>query len=63
MIYHASDKEKVMDGLFKIAAIWASLDTLAIATGWYLVATIKPHYPNWWRRMVADDIESADFII
>ena len=63
MIYHRSDKEQVMDGLIKIIGIWVSIDTLAIATGWYLVATVKHYYPDWWRRIIAEDIEAADFVI
>jgi hypothetical protein len=63
IIYHSCDKEKIMDGLLKIVAVWVTLDTLALATGWYLAATVKHCYPDWWRRIVADDIETADFII
>ena len=44
-----------MDWLLKFMAIWLSLDILIVATAWYGIATIKPLYPNWWRRVIADD--------
>ena len=44
-----------MDWLLKLIVIWLSIDILIIATGWYLVTTIKPLCPEWWKREVVDD--------
>jgi hypothetical protein len=47
--------------LLEFAVIWFGFDVLVIATTWYLVGTIKPHFPNWWRQVVAEeDILSAE---
>jgi hypothetical protein len=34
--------------------IWLSIDTVIIATIWYGVATLKPNFPNWWKRVIVD---------
>ena len=34
--------------------IWLSVDIVVIATGWYSVTTLKPNFPNWWKRVIAD---------
>jgi hypothetical protein len=41
--------------LLKFGVIWFGFDVLVIATAWYLVGTIKPHFPNWWRQVVANE--------
>jgi len=38
----------------QLIVIWLSIDILIIATGWYAVTTIKPYFPNWWKRTIAD---------
>ena len=43
-----------MDWLLKLIVIWFSIDVVIIATGWYAVNVIKPHFPNWWRRVIVD---------
>ena len=40
--------------LLKLAIIWLCIDTIIIATGWYLIAAIRPRFPNWWRRVIVD---------
>lgn len=42
-----------------VLIVWLSLDGLIIATGWFAVATIKPRWPEWWRRVVADELPVA----
>lgn len=43
-----------MSWLWQLVLIWLSIDILIIATGWYAVSTIKPHFPDWWKRTIAD---------
>lgn len=45
----------IMDWLLSFSVIWLSIDIIIFATGWYLVTTIKPRYPEWWRRVVVDE--------
>lgn len=45
----------MMASLLNIIILWLSLDIIILATAWYLVTTIKPRYPNWWRQMIVDD--------
>jgi hypothetical protein len=42
-----------MDWLLKLIVIWLSVDVLIMATSWYAVTTIKPHFPNLWRLVIA----------
>ncbi|NJN97534.1 MAG: hypothetical protein HC875_27360 [Anaerolineales bacterium] len=44
-----------MAWLLKLILIWLSFDVVVMATGWYLATTIRPYFPNWWRRVIADD--------
>jgi len=44
-----------MDWLLKFTVIWISIDIVIAATIWYGISTIRPRYPNWWRRVVVDD--------
>jgi hypothetical protein len=39
----------------KLSIIWLAIDTITLATVWYLLAVVRPHWPAWWRRTVADD--------
>ena len=50
-----------MEWLLKLVVLWLCIDTLIVATAWYAVVAIKPCFPNWWRRVVAD--EMPDFYI
>ena len=43
-----------MSWLLQLIVIWLSIDILIIATGWYAVTTIKPYFPIWWKRTIAD---------
>ncbi len=43
-----------MDGLLKFLIIWFSIDVVVIATGYYAANVIKPRFPDWWRRVIAD---------
>jgi hypothetical protein len=43
-----------MPWFLQLIVIWLSIDILVIATGWYAVTTIKPYFPNWWKRTIAD---------
>ncbi|MCL4304244.1 MAG: hypothetical protein KJ077_51655 [Anaerolineae bacterium] len=40
--------------LVEFLVIWLSFDIVVFATGWYAVKTIKPSFPNWWKRHIAD---------
>ena len=40
--------------LLQLIVIWLTIDILVITTGWYAVTTIKPYFPNWWKRTIAD---------
>lgn len=44
-----------MPWVSKLILIWLSFDVVVIATGWYLTTTIRPYYPRWWRRVIADE--------
>lgn len=43
-----------MSWLLQLTIIWLSIDILVIATGWYAMTTIKPYFPDWWKRTIAD---------
>ena len=43
-----------MSWLLQLIIIWLSIDVLIVTTGWYAVTTIKPNFPNWWKRTIAD---------
>lgn len=45
-----------MDWLSKIVLAWLSLDILIIAASCLALATIKPRWPEWWRRVIADEL-------
>lgn len=49
--------QQLMTWLSNAMIVWLSLDVLIIAAGWYAVAIIKPHWPDWWRRVVADEMQ------
>ena len=40
--------------LYKLGILWICLNVIIIATLWYFVAVIKPHYPDWWQRVIVD---------
>ncbi len=33
---------------------WLCLDVLIIIAIWLFTALIRPRFPNWWRRIIAD---------
>lgn len=45
----------MLDWLLDFSVVWLSIDIIIMATGWYLATTIKPRYPNWWKRVIVDD--------
>ena len=45
----------MMESVLDFIILWLSLDIIIVATGWYMVTTIKPRCPNWWRRTIVDD--------
>ena len=45
----------IANWLFKFAVVWMGLSIMIMATWWYLVTTIKPLCPDWWRRVVVDE--------
>jgi hypothetical protein len=46
----------------KFLIVWLSFDVVVIASALYLVRVIKPKFPNWWRRVVADDRPSVKVV-
>jgi hypothetical protein len=46
--------------LLKLGFIWLSIDVVVLATGWYLVKTIRPYFPHWWQQVIADDWPSDE---
>ena len=46
----------MLAGLLKFVAVWLIIDAVIIAAGWYCIAIIKPRYPDWWRRVIADKV-------
>ncbi len=38
----------------QLSLLWLSIDIVIIATAWYGITTLKPHFPNWWKRVIAD---------
>ena len=45
----------VANWALKLVIIWMGLNTMIMATCWYLVTSIKPLFPDWWRRVVVDE--------
>ncbi|MFQ5611773.1 MAG: hypothetical protein ACE5H9_06530 [Anaerolineae bacterium] len=41
--------------VLQIAVLWLAFTLIVLATGWYLLSTIKLRWPDWWRRVVADE--------
>jgi hypothetical protein len=49
--------------MLKFGLIWLAINILLVATVWYGVTTIRRHFPDWWRRTIADeDPEPATLI-
>ena len=40
--------------------VWLCASVVVIATSWYMAETIQPFFPNWWRRVIADDDPDED---
>jgi hypothetical protein len=45
-----------IEWLLKLGFIWLGINILIIVTGWYLVSTLSRRFPEWWRRVVVDEI-------
>ena len=45
----------MLEWLLNFSIMWISVDIVIFATVWYLATTIKPRYPNWWKRIIADN--------
>ena len=43
--------------LIKLGAFWLSLSAVIMATSWYFATTVRHYCPEWWRRVVVDDID------
>ena len=44
--------------LLELLIIWLSIDIIICATYWYLIKTIKPVYPGWWKRNIVFEVAS-----
>jgi len=42
--------------VLKIVTLWLSFDIILLATGWYLATTVRPLCPDWWRKVVVDEV-------
>ncbi len=40
-----------------LLVIWIGVDVLVIATCWYLISTIKPYFPNWWKQNMVIEVD------
>ncbi len=50
-----------MDLLLKIVMNWLLLDVLILATVWYMVSTIQPLVPTWWKVHICDEAPPGCF--
>jgi hypothetical protein len=46
--------------LLKIILLWSLIDIVIIATAWYFSTTIKPYFPHWWQRVIADEVPNGE---
>ena len=44
-----------MEWVIKLFILLLSVDIIIVATGWYATKTIKPLFPNWWKRVVVTE--------
>ena len=44
-----------LEWLLNFFIVWIGVDIIIFASVWYLVTTIRPRYPNWWKRVVVDN--------
>ena len=40
--------------------VWLILDVMIIVTIWGFTKTVKPRFPDWWRRNISDEAPSED---
>lgn len=45
----------MLEWLLIFIVLWISISIITIATSWYFAETIRPFFPKWWKRYVADD--------
>jgi hypothetical protein len=45
-----------MNWLLNFLIIWVSIDIVVIATDWYAESVIRTQFPNWWKRVICDDL-------
>jgi hypothetical protein len=45
----------MLEWLLMFAIIWLCLSVIIIATGWYMAESLQSFFPNWWKRVIADD--------
>jgi hypothetical protein len=46
--------------ILKLVVLWTLIDVVVVATSGYLVATIRPAFPYWWRRVIAEEASFRD---
>ncbi len=45
-----------MDWIVKISVGWISISSVIVATGWYAANVCPRVCPNWWKRVIIDDM-------
>jgi hypothetical protein len=45
-----------IEWLLKLGLIWLSINILIIVIGWYLISILSRRFPEWWRRVMVDEI-------
>jgi hypothetical protein len=53
----------IMDLTLKFGLIWLAINILLVATAWYGFTTLRRHFPDWWRRTIADKDPEASPLI
>jgi hypothetical protein len=46
--------------VLKITALWLAFTTLTVATGWFLVVVVKLRWPDWWQRVMAEEVSQFE---
>ena len=44
-----------MNTWLELIIIWLILDVFILAGAWLTINTIKPRYPEFWKRIIVDD--------
>lgn len=43
-----------LEWIFFFVLAWLCLDVIIVVTIWIFTTIVKPRFPDWWRRIIAD---------